>query len=201
MAAQFNARSAPISAIPELLCKADIVISSTASQLPILGKGAVEHALRVRKHRVVLMIDLAVPRDIEPQVGELEDIFLYTIDDLRKVATDGRQKRLEAVAQAEQIIDAQVDAFMRQSRSLRSVSLISDYRKHVETLKLAEVARAERALATGRDPREVVAELSHRLSNKLLHAPSTQLRKAAAENRTDLLQCARQILLPEPPPG
>ena len=193
LASRFGARAVEIAQVPQLLEHSDIVVSSTASQLPILGKGAVEQALKNRKHRPIFMIDLAVPRDIEMQVGELEDIFLYGIDDLHKVALEGQQKRLDAAAQAEQIIDSQVDVFMRQERSLDSVDIIREYRDQASELKQAAIEKAKKALLAGKDIETIIDELAHGLTNKLLHGPSTQLRKAAENGDEDVLAAARKL--------
>ena len=143
LASRFGASAREIKDVPQLLEQADIVVSSTASQLPILGKGAVEQALKARKHRLIFMIDLAVPRDIEPQVGELEDVFLYGVDDLHKVVLEGQQKRLDAASQAEEIVESQVEEFMRQERSRASVDIIRDYRSSAEQIKLAALEESE----------------------------------------------------------
>lgn len=193
LARQFAASAIEIKQIPALLEHADIVVSSTASQLPILGKGAVEQALKARKHRMIFMIDLAVPRDIEPQVGELEDVFLYAVDDLHKVVLEGQQKRLDAAAQAEQIIDSQVDVFMRQTRSLASADIIRNYRHYADGIKQTEIEKAKKALLAGKPPEAVIDALAHRLSNKLLHGPSTQLRTAAEEGDETILTAARTL--------
>ena len=194
LANRFNARGVKIQQVPELLAHADIVLSSTASQLPILGKGAVEQALKMRKHRPVLMIDLAVPRDIEPQVSKLEDVFLYAVDDLHKVVLKGQQKRLDAAIQAERIIDSQIDVFMKQVSALASSDIIRSYRRHIDDARHSEVERACAALSTGTPPQEVVETLAHRLTNKFLHGPSTQLRKAAQSGDSSLLVAARTLL-------
>lgn len=193
LASQFGAQAVEIKQVLDLLEQADIVVSSTASQLPILGKGAVEQALKVRKHRMIFMIDLAVPRDIEPQVGELEDVFLYAVDDLHKVVLEGQQKRLDAAAQAEQIIDTQVDVFMRQARSQDSASIIRHYRDYADAIKQAEVDKAKKALQAGKPSDTVIDELAHRLSNKLLHNPFMKLRVAAEEDDQVTLAAARKL--------
>jgi len=193
LASRFGASAVEIARVPELLEQSDIVVSSTASQLPILGKGAVEQALKKRKHRPIFMIDLAVPRDIETQVGELEDVFLYAIDDLHKVVLDGQQKRLDAAEQAEHIINIQVDTFMRQERSLASVDIIRQYRGFTSELKLHAVNKAKKALLAGKSSEAVIDELAHGLINKILHGPSTQLRKAAENGDEAVLNAARKL--------
>ncbi len=180
--------------IPSHLHQADIVISSTASQLPILGKGAVERAIRIRKHQPILMVDIAVPRDIEPEVGELNDVYLYTVDDLREIIDEGLKSRQEAAQQAEEIIDAQAARFMGWLRSLDAVATIRSYREQVERIRNEELDRAQRLLAAGHDPATVLQHLAHGLSNKLAHAPSVQMRRAGFEGREEFLQAARELL-------
>ncbi len=179
--------------IPERLAEADIVISSTASPLPILGKGAVERALRRRRHRPMFMVDLAVPRDIEPEVGELDDVYLYTVDDIEQVVQEGLRSRREAAAEAEEIVEAQTERFMAWLRSLGAVGTIRALREAGERAQAEALARARRALAGGAPPEEALALLAHTLRNKLLHRPTVALRQAAAEGRGELLEAARAL--------
>lgn len=179
--------------VPERLVDADIVIASTASQLPILGKGAVERALKQRKHRPIFMVDIAVPRDIEPEVGALADVYLYTVDDLHEVIEEGRQSREEAAQQAEEIIETQVEHYMGWLRSLEAVDVIRGYRQQAERIRDRVLEQARRQLAAGRDPGEVLNELARTLTNKLLHQPTVQMNRAAYEGREDLLDKAREL--------
>ena len=179
--------------MPERLHEADIVISSTASQLPILGKGAVESALKQRRHRPMFMVDLAVPRDIETEVGELADIYLYTVDDLHDVIQENQQSRLEAAREAEKIIDIQVQDFMRWVRSLDSVPTIRALRDSADAVCAAELKRAERRLARGEEPQKVLAQLARGIANKLTHAPSDALKKAGHDGDAELLDAARKL--------
>lgn len=179
--------------LPERLAEADIVISSTASQLPILGKGAVESALRARKHRPMFMVDLAVPRDIEPEVSELADVYLYTVDDLHEAIQENMQSRLEAAREAEKIIDIQVVDFMHWVRSLDSVPAIRALRENAQALCEAELKRAERRLARGDDPQKVMAMLARGIANKFTHAPSDALKKAGHDGDAQLLDAARKL--------
>ncbi|HFQ91954.1 MAG TPA: glutamyl-tRNA reductase, partial [Chromatiales bacterium] len=139
---EINGMAITLSEIPEYLADADIVISSTASQLPILGKGAVERAIKKRKHQPILMVDIAVPRDIEPEVGDLNDIYLYTVDDLREIIDEGLKSRQEAAQQAEEIIDTQAAHFMGWLRSLSAVSTIRTYRENTARIRDEEVRKA-----------------------------------------------------------
>jgi glutamyl-tRNA reductase len=193
LADQFHAEAVLLAEIPEQLAKADIVISSTASQLPILGKGAVENALKLRKHKPIFMLDLAVPRDIEEQVGELDDIYLYTVDDLKEIVDEGRKSRESEARKADFIIDAGVEEFYRQLRSLNAVSTVKALRTKAEMLRDAELEKALRALARGDAPEDVLSGLARNLTNKLLHSPSSQMRKASAMGRSEVINWSREL--------
>lgn len=193
IAQAFGAYAISLSEIPTHLAEADIVISSTASQLPILGKGAVERAIKQRRHKPMLMVDIAVPRDIEPEVAELPDVYLYSVDDLKEIIDEGLRSRQAAAQQAEEIIDTQVLRFMDWRRALDSVTTIRAYREHAEQLRDAEIDRALRLLARGEEAPAVVQQLARALTNKLLHTPSTQLKRAGAEGRVELLDAAREL--------
>ena len=179
--------------MPARLADADIIISSTASQLPILGKGAVESALKSRKHRPIFMVDIAVPRDIEPEVSGLPDVYLYTVDDLHEVIEEGRQSREEAAEQAQEIIENQVEHYMGWLRSLEAVDTIRSYRELAEQLRDEAMQNARRQLAAGRDPEAVMIELARILTQKLLHQPTVQMNRAAFEGREELLESAREL--------
>jgi len=193
LAGEFGAEAISLGELPGRLPEADIVISSTASQLPILGKGAVERALKARRHRPMFMVDLAVPRDIESEVGELADVYLYTVDDLREVVQENMESRIEAAREAEAIIDTQVLSFMDWLRSLEAVPTIRSLREHAAAVREAEVRRALRLLATGMDPDEVIARLARSLTNKITHAPTSALNKAALSGNDDLIEAARRL--------
>ncbi len=183
-------------ALPEItdhLAEADIVISSTAAPLPILGKGSVESALKARKHKPMLLVDIAVPRDIEPEVSDLDDVYLYTVDDLQGIIQEGLRSRQEAALQAEEIIDTQVSHFMHWLRSLDAVDTIRALRERACAQKDEELARAQRLLAAGKDPAQVMNEMAVRLTNKLIHAPSVQLKRAGYDGRTEVFDAAREL--------
>ncbi len=183
-------------ALPEIsahLAEADIVISSTASPLPILGKGAIERAMKSRKHLPMLMVDIAVPRDIEPEAGDLDDIYLYTVDDLQEIIEEGLKTRKEAANQAEEIIDTEVSHFMGWLRSLQAVGTIREYRQEAEQTRDTELVKARRMLARGESPENVLQWLAHGLTNKLIHAPSAQMRQAGYDGRFELLEAARVL--------
>ncbi len=193
LAEQYGAEAVLLSEIPEQLVNADIVISSTASQLPILGKGAVEHALKLRKHRPILMVDIAVPRDIELQVGELNDIYLYSVDDLTDIVDENRRSRESEARKADVIIDAGVDNHLQMLKSQNAVSTLKAYRSRAESLRDDELEKALRSLERGTEPADVLAQLARNLTNKMIHSPSVHLKKASAEGRDDLLDWARQL--------
>lgn len=186
--------------IPTHLADADIVISSTASPLPILGKGAVERAIRERRHRPMFMVDIAVPRDIEPEVAELDDVYLYTVDDLRDVIEEGLASRREAARQAEEIIDVQARRFMDWVRALEAVGSIRTLREQADAVREEVLEKALRRLAAGRDPAETARWLAHTLTNKLLHAPSVGMRQAALEGREGVIEAAHELFRLGPPP-
>lgn len=182
-----------LSDIPERLSEADIVISSTASQLPILGKGAVESALRQRKHKPMLMVDIAVPRDIEAEVAELDDVYLYTVDDLKEVIDENLRSREEAAVDAHRIIDEALEQYLRELRAEDAVYAIRGFRHLAEQLRDEEMEKALRSLQRGEKPEEVLQALARNLTNKLLHHPTVQLKKAGSEGRSDVLDLAQQL--------
>ncbi|MGZ8095428.1 MAG: glutamyl-tRNA reductase [Methylosarcina sp.] len=193
LATQFNGYAIALSELPNHLAEADIVISSTASQLPILGKGRVESALKKRKHKPMFMVDLAVPRDIEPEVEQLRDVYLYTVDDLQNMINQNMNSRRQAAEQAEEIIETQVDYFLTWLRAQGAQSTIQDYRHQAERIRNEALQKALSQLRNGIPPEEALNRLAHSLTNKLLHTPSTQIREAAENDRHDLIAAAREI--------
>jgi glutamyl-tRNA reductase len=193
LASEFGGYSIALEEIPAHLPEADIIISSTASPLPILGKGAVERALKARRHEPMFMVDIAVPRDIEPEVGELDDVYLYKVDDLRGIIEENIASRREAAQQAEEIIESQVSQFMGWLRSLDAVETIRNYRESAEKVSQDLLDRASRRLANGDSAEETLAWLARNLTNKLTHAPTVQLRQAGFDDRGDLLEAAREL--------
>jgi glutamyl-tRNA reductase len=194
LAGQFDAYAIALTELSHHLAEADIVISSTASPLPVLGKGAMESALKKRKHRPVFLVDIAVPRDIEAEVGELEDAYLYTVDDLQEVVEDNMRSRREAAKQAEEIIELNADEFMGWVRSLDAVSLVQGYRGQAEAMRDEVLQRALRQLANGKPADEALRYLAHTLTNKLIHVPSTRIRQAGAAGENQLLEAANTLL-------
>ena len=193
LADRFLGRAITLNDLPAQLAGHDIVVTSTASTLPIIGKGLMERALLARKHRPMLVFDLAVPRDVEEEAGRLDDVFLYGVDDLGKVARDGMDVRQNAVAQAEVIIENQVTDFMHWMRNRELVPTIRALRDTAERARRHEMQRALRRLAKGDDPQLVIEQLSHALAAKLLHAPTHALAHAREEERDALAELLTRI--------
>ncbi|GAB4060654.1 glutamyl-tRNA reductase [Uliginosibacterium sediminicola] len=177
-----------LSSAGERLDEFDIVISCTGSPLPIIGRGMVERALRARRQKPMVMVDLAVPRDIEPEVAKLSDVFLYTVDDLAQIVSQGKATREAAVQEAEQIINAGVSSFAQWVEGRDAVPVIRALRGHAEQLRQDELARALRALARGDKPEQVLEQLSRGLTNKLLHGPSQYLNHADGEEAAQIVR-------------
>ncbi|NCX89873.1 MAG: glutamyl-tRNA reductase, partial [Betaproteobacteria bacterium] len=176
---RFAAQSMELSAISNRLHEFDIVVSCTASSLPIIGLGMVERALKARRHKPLFMVDLAVPRDIEPEVSRLPDVFLYTVDDLGDVVRQGMANRRQAASQAEAIIEARVEHFMHWLARRRAVPAIQELHDKAQALRRLELERAMRQLAKGDDPAQVIEGLSLALTAKFLHGPTQMLQDAA----------------------
>lgn len=194
LAQEFGAEVMTLEQIPDYLPKADIVISSTASPLPIIGKGMVERALKARRQQPILLVDIAVPRDIEPEVDELNDAYLYTVDDLQGIIEQNLESRKRAAGQAELIILDERDQFMAWFRSLESVNLIREYRSQAEQLQQQELDHALRALAQGEDAAQTMQRLARRLTNKLIHTPTQALNQAGKDGDQELLAVLAQSL-------
>ncbi|MBQ0724440.1 MAG: glutamyl-tRNA reductase [Cycloclasticus sp.] len=193
IASQGQGYAIAIKDIPEHLAEADIIISSTASSLPILGKGSVESAIFKRKHKPMLMIDLAVPHDIEREVGAMSDVYLYCVDDLKNIIDDGLQSRREAAEQAEEIIDIQVSHFQTWIRSQNASTTIHQLRQHAQQTREQQLQKALDALNNGAPAERVIERLANDLTNKILHAPSSTIKQAAADGNTVLLTAAQQL--------
>ncbi|NOQ37173.1 MAG: glutamyl-tRNA reductase [Methylococcaceae bacterium] len=193
LAAQFNGYAIALSELPKHLAEADIVVSSTASQLPILGKGLLESAIKKRKHKPIFMVDLAVPRDIEAEVAQLKDVYLYTVDDLQNTIDENMNSRRQAAEQAEEIIDTQVEHFLGWLRSQGAQSTVKDYRLQAESIREEALQKALAQLKNGIAPEEALKRLAHGLTNKLIHTPSAQIREAGINERPDLIAAAREI--------
>ena len=183
LATRFGGEVMRLADLPDRLHEFDAVISCTASTLPIIGLGAVERALKKRKHRPMFMVDLAVPRDIEPEVKALGDVYLYTVDDLSNVVQTAQANRQAAVAQAEAIVDAGVQSFMHWVDQRSSVPLIQQLNAQADDWRTMEIARARKALAKGEDVDAVLEALSKGLTQKMLHGAMAELRAGDAEAR------------------
>ena len=193
LAERFGGAAVRLDELAEILPQHDIVVSCTASPLPIIGLGMAERAVRARRHRPIFMVDLAVPRDIEVQVGELDDIFLYTVDDLAQVVENGLESRQAAVVQAEAIIASRVENFLSWLESRDSVPVIRSLRDSAERMRRHEIEHALKLLAKGEAPESVIEHLSHRLTNKFLHTPTQALNLAEGEERQELQAAATRL--------
>ncbi|MFT4813763.1 MAG: glutamyl-tRNA reductase [Paracoccaceae bacterium] len=193
LAAKFAAKGVLLSDIPEQLVSADVVVSSTNSQLPLLGKGAVERALKQRRHKPMLLVDLAVPRDIEQEVGELADAYLYSIDDISEVIEDGVKSREEAADQAKSIIERGVEEYRKQVKSLDAVATLRAFRDKAASIKEQELQKALKSLEKGDSPESVLNSLARGITNKLIHSPSVVMKKASAEGRLDVLKITQEL--------
>lgn len=193
IALQVDGYAIGLSEMPAHLAEADIVISSTASQLPILGKGTVERALKERKRRPIFMVDIAVPRDIEEEVGNLEDIYLYCVDDLHEIIEENIQSRRDAAQQAEEIIDAQVEHFIGWLRSQDAVPVIQAIRANAETESEQLLNKALKQIEQGIAPEQAMNDFARSLTNKLLHEPSRQLRQSGLDADNNLVDATRRL--------
>ncbi len=195
LTSRISGEAIALSELPNRLADADIIIASTASTLPILGKGAVESALKLRRHKPIFMVDLAVPRDIEAEVGGLADVFLYTVDDLKQIIEENISSRRDATDEAEKIIALETIRFMHWLRGLNAVPTIRSFRKNVDDLRNAALEQAYRQLAAGENPERIIEILAHNLSNKFAHAPSQALKQADNEGNSRLLTAARKLFM------
>ena len=193
LAEKFRGSAITLGELPEHIAAHDIIITSTASPLPILGKGLIERAIKQRKHRPIFMVDLAVPRDIEPEVADLRDVFLYTVDDLGAVVQEGLGKRELAVAAAESIIDYRVTEFAQWLDARASVPTIRQLRARAEQYRVTELERAQRLLARGENPAQVIDALSRGLMNKFMHHPTRALHDVDTGERAELIRLLNQL--------
>jgi glutamyl-tRNA reductase len=183
LASRFNAHAIELRTLAERLHEHDIVVSCTASSLPILGQGMVERALRARRRRPIFMVDLAVPRDIEQEAAELDDVFLYTVDDLAGIVSANLDQRRSALEQAEAIIESQVGSFMQWLSLRDGVPLIRALREEADAARREELEHALKALARGEDPAVLLEQLSRTLTNKLIHGPTQALSDRLKRNK------------------
>jgi glutamyl-tRNA reductase len=195
LASRFGAQALRLAELPARLHEFDVVVSCTASTLPIIGLGAVERALKARRHRPIFMVDLAVPRDIEPEVGRLADVYLYTIDDLSTLVQTAGEKRQAAVAQAEAIVDAGVQSFTHWLDQRAAVPLIQALNRQADDWRALEMARARRLLARGEGIEQVLDQLSRALTQKMLHGAMAELHASDGEQREQLAQTVSRLFL------
>jgi len=200
LASRIQGDAITLNELPERLAQFDIIVTSTASSLPILGKGMLERAIKQRRHAPMLIVDLAVPRDVEPEASELGDVFLYSIDDLANIVKDGLQVRVEAVREAEAMIATQAESFLRWLEGRTVVPTITALHGHHDALRAAELDRARRLLANGTPPEQVLEQLSRGLTHKFLHGPTQALSQAGEAERAELLALFQRVYqLPEEP--
>jgi glutamyl-tRNA reductase len=197
LADQFGAHAVALSDLPGMMHKADILISSTASQQPVISAAAVKAALKQRRSRPMFLVDIAVPRDIEPETASLKNVYLYTIDDLQQVVDSNLSKRHEAAQAAGGEVDSAVDEFMRWLNSARASVYLQKMHKHARKNSDELVSRALRKLAAGKDPEQVMEQLANTLAKRILHLPSTRLREAAEAQDDELLRVANRLFEPE----
>ena len=193
LAHELGGTAIDLQSIPAKLPEADIVIASTAARLPVLGKGVVERALKSRKHRPILMVDLAVPRDIEPEVAQLRDIYLYSVDDLQEIIEANLSDRQQAADAAEQIVTEEVSAYRSRHETRHVDATMVRFRALHENIKQDELNKALSRLERGVDPAEVMSQLANQLTNKFLHAPSAGIRDAASNGSDERLAAIRDL--------
>ncbi|MBD8161868.1 glutamyl-tRNA reductase [Erwinia persicina] len=194
LADEVGAEVISLAEIDARLAEADIIISSTASPLPIIGKGMVERALKQRRNQPMLLVDIAVPRDVEPEVGKLPNAYLYSVDDLQAIIESNMAQRQAAAVQAETIVVQESSEFMSWLRAQSAVETIRDYRSQAEQVRAELEARAIAALQQGGNAEEVLRDLAHKLTNRLIHAPTKSLQQAARDGDGERLQILRDSL-------
>jgi glutamyl-tRNA reductase len=193
LAERFHGDAITLNEMSEALQRFDIIVTCTASTLPILGKGLLERVVKARRHAPIFIVDLAVPRDVEREVAELDDIFLYTVDDLSNIVRDNLQVRKEAVVQAEEMIAAQTESFLRWLEGRSVVPTITAIHGHHEQLRCSELDRAKKLLQNGTPPEQVLEQLARGLTNKFLHAPTQALNQAGDAERAELVALFQRI--------
>ncbi|HSV18303.1 MAG TPA: glutamyl-tRNA reductase [Casimicrobiaceae bacterium] len=193
LAHRFGAEAITLTELPERLAQFDLIVTCTASSLPIIGKGTLERVVRQRRHRPVFIADLAVPRDVESEAAKLDDVFLYSVDDLTAIVKDNLSIRREAVAEAERMIAAQTSHFLHWLEGRTIVPTIAALSRHHEDVRAAEIERARRALANGASPEQALEALARGLTNKLLHGPLAALNAAGEAERAELIALLSRV--------
>jgi glutamyl-tRNA reductase len=188
LAAGFDATAMQLTDIAAHLHEYDVVITSTGSSLPVVGKGAVEAAIKQRRHKPMFIVDIAVPRDVEPEVAELPDVYLYTIDDLTGIIEENIKQRRSAAESAEYLVLDGANHYVRERRAHQGQALLRSFRDSAESIQRSELQKALKELGNGADPQAVIQGLSRSLTNKLIHAPTLAVRNASADGRADLLE-------------
>ena len=197
LAKQFDAHAVSLTDLPDVLHKADILISSTGSMEPIIQAEAVKAALKTRRNQPMFLVDIAVPRDIHPSVGKLSNVYLYTIDDLQKVVNENVSKRTEAAEAATGDVTEAVEEFMRWLNSARAAVYLKNIHRHARMHSDELASKALRKIKAGKDPEQVVTQLANTLAKRILHLPSTRLREAAEQQDDELLKVANRLFAPE----
>jgi glutamyl-tRNA reductase len=193
LAQQYRGYAIELDEIPDHLADADIIIGATASPEPLVHRPDMQKALKARRHRPVFIADLAVPRDVEEEVGELDDVYLYTVDDLQGVIRENLKSRRQAARQAQQIIEAEVARYVMAQRVRDAAPTIRAMRSKADEIRENVAQNARRLLDRGREPEEVLDFLARTLTNKLMHLPSSELRKAGERGDEDVLRAARHL--------
>jgi len=193
LATELQAKATTLDRLHEVLPRADILISSTASPTYIISKGAVKTALRARRHRPMFLVDIAVPRDIEPEVKRLDDVYLFTIDDLQQVVDENMQQRHSAAEAATADVDVSVNAFMRWLYGIRAARSLKRIRSQSHMHESELIEKALKRLQAGQDPEQTLAQMANTLTNRILHEPTRRLREAAEEQNYDILKAADWI--------
>ncbi|MEM9623427.1 MAG: glutamyl-tRNA reductase [Pseudomonadota bacterium] len=193
LASQYNAQALQLTDVAAHLANFDIVIASTGSSLPVVGKGAVEAAIKQRRRKPIFMVDIAVPRDIEAEVAELPDVYLYSIDDLTQIIEDNIQQRREAAEQAEQYVQAGSKLYLRERRVNQDKAILREFRHQAQNIQAEELRKAMKDLERGGDPEAVLRRFGNNLTNKLIHTPTVALREASADGRTEVLDALKSL--------
>ncbi len=193
LAARYDAQPLQLTEVAGQLANFDILVASTGSSLPVVGKGALEAAIKQRRHRPMFIVDIAVPRDIEPEAADLPDVYLYTIDDLTEIIEENVRQRRAAAEDAENLVEDGTNHYLRERRAHHSQAILKRFRDRASAVRDAELDKAMRELRKGADPEQVVAALSRGLTNKLIHVPTTAIRDAAADGRADILEYLKSL--------
>jgi len=194
LAEEVDGNAIELGQLAQALTRADIIVSSTGAPLPILGKGAIESAMPARRFRPLLIVDIAVPRDVEPEVGDIDGVYLYTVDDMNNVVDENRKNREAAAQEAEEIVRNQVELFMQRQRAIGAKGAITAYRDQVQLTQNELLEKSRKRLLSGEDPQKVLEHFAHSFSNKLMHAPTKRMREAAERGDNQLLDAAKSLL-------